>query len=111
MVAIGVVLVASFIATLSIRRSADEIRFEFATAWSAAVSLGLSIALVTSLQLGLLAVLASGAAGPGRLSLIGINPWLLMLISFIEVFAVATLAAFLSARPTDTSDTKPRAVN
>jgi hypothetical protein len=111
MVAIGVVLVASFIATLSIRRSADEIRFEFATAWSAAVSLGLSIALVTSLQLGLLAVLASGAAGPGRLSLIGINPWLLMLISFIEVFVVATLAAFLSARPTDTSDTKPRAVN
>ena len=111
MVAIGVVLVASFIATLSIRRSADEIRFEFATAWSAAVSLGLSIALVTSLQLGLLAVLASGAAGPGRLSLIGINPWLLMLISFIEVFVVATLAALLSARPTDTSDTKPRAVN
>jgi hypothetical protein len=111
MVAIGVVLLASFIATLSIRRSADEIRFEFATAWSAAISLGLSIAVVTSAQLGLLAVLASGSAGPGRLSQIGINPWLLMLISFIEVFIVSTLAAFLSARPTDSSDPKPRAVN
>ena len=111
MVAIGVVLLASFIATLSIRRSADEIRFEFATAWSAAISLGLSIAVVTSAQLGLLAVLASGSAGPGRLSQIGVNPWLLMLISFIEVFIVSTLAAFLSARPTDSSDPKPRAVN
>jgi hypothetical protein len=111
MVAIVVVLLAAFIATLSIRRSADEIRFEFATAWSAAISLGLSIALVTSLQLGLLAVLASGGAGPGRLSQIGINPWALMLVAFIEVFVVATLAAFFSARPSDGAEPKPRAVN
>jgi hypothetical protein len=111
MIAIAVVLIAAFIATLSIRRSADEIRFEFATAWSAAISLGLSIALVTSFQLGLLALLASGGAGPGRLSQIGINPWLLMLISFVEVFVVATLAAFFSARPSDSSASKPRAVS
>jgi hypothetical protein len=111
MIALAVVLLASFIATLSIRRSADEIRFEFATAWSAAISLGFSIALVTSLQLGLLALLASGGAGPGRLSQIGINPWLLMLVSFIEVFVVATLAAFFSARPAESSAPKPRAVS
>jgi len=111
MIAIVVVLLAAFIATLSIRRSADEIRFEFATAWSAAISLGLSIALVTSVQLGILAVLASGGAGPGRLSQIGINPWLLMLISFIEVFVVATLAAFFSARPAEASAPKPRPVS
>jgi hypothetical protein len=111
MIAIAVVLLAAFIATLSIRRSADEIRFEFATAWSAAISLGLSIALVTSVQLGILAVLASGGAGPGRLSQIGINPWLLMLISFIEVFVVATLAAFFSARPAEASAPKPRPVS
>ena len=111
MIAIVVVLLAAFIATLSIRRSADEIRFEFATAWSAAISLGISIALVTSVQLGILALLASGGAGPGRLSQIGINPWLLMLISFIEVFVVATLAAFFSARPADSSAPKPPAVS
>jgi hypothetical protein len=111
MIAIVVVLLAAFVATLSIRRSADEIRFEFATAWSAAISLGAAIALVTSLQLAVLAVIASGGAGPGRLSEIGINPWLLMLVSFVEVFVVSTLAAFFSARPTDSSAPKPRAVN
>lgn len=111
MVAIVVVLLAAFVATLSIRRSADEIRFEFATAWSAAISLGVSIALVTSLQLGLLAVLASGGAGPGRLSQIGINPWALMLVTFLEVFVVSTLAAFFSARPAASAEPKPRAVN
>jgi hypothetical protein len=111
MVAIVVVLLAAFIATLMIRKSADEIRFEFATAWSAAISLGLSIALVTSIQLGLLSVLASGGAGPGRLSEVGINPLALMLVSFIEVFAVSTLAAFYSARPTEAAIKKPRTLN
>lgn len=111
MIALVVVLLAAFVATLSIRRSADEIRFEFATAWSAAISLGAAIASVTSLQLAALAVVASGGAGPGRLSEIGINPWLLMLVSFVEVFVVSTLAAFFSARPTDSSAPKPRAVN
>lgn len=111
MIAIVVVLLAAFVATLSIRRSADEIRFEFSTAWSAAISLGASIALVTSLQLGALALIASGGAGPGRLVEVGINPWLLILVSFVEVFVVSTLAAFFSARPNDSSELKPRAVN
>jgi hypothetical protein len=111
MVAIAVVLLAAFIATVMIRRSADEIRFEFATAWSAAISLGASIALVASLQLGFLAVISSGGAGPGRLSEVGVNPWILMAVSFIEVFVVSTLAAFYSARPTENSIKKPQTVN
>lgn len=111
MIAIVVVLLAAFIATLMIRRSADEIRFEFATAWSAAISLGLSIALVTSLQLGFLALLASGGAGPGRLLEVGVNPLILMLVSFVEVFVVATLAAFYSARPTENAIKKPKTLS
>lgn len=99
MVAIVVVLLAAFFATIGVRRSADEIRFEFATAWSAAISLGLSIALVSSLQLSLLAVFASGGAGPGRLQTIGVNPLMLFAVSFIEIAVVSTLAAFFSARP------------
>jgi hypothetical protein len=99
MISIVVVLLAAFIATLAIRKSADEIRFEFATAWTAAISLGLSIALVTSIQMALLATIASGSAGPGRLVQVGVSPWLLALVVFVEVGVVATLAAFYSARP------------
>ena len=99
LISIVVVLLAAFIATLAIRKSADEIRFEFATAWTAAISLGLSIALVTSLQMALLATIASGSAGPGRLVQVGVSPWLLALVVFVEVGVVATLAAFYSARP------------
>ena len=106
MVSIVVVLLAAFIATLAIRKSADEIRFEFATAWTAAISLGLSIALVTALQMAVLATIASGSAGPGRLVQIGVSPWLLALVVFIEVGVVATLAAFYSARPVEDKPAK-----
>jgi hypothetical protein len=99
MISIAVVLLAAFIATLAVRKSADEIRFEFATAWTAAISLGLSIAFVTASQMGLLALIASGSAGPGRLSQVGVSPWLLAVVVFVEVGVVATLAAFYSARP------------
>ena len=99
MISIAVVLLAAFIATLAIRKSADEIRFEFAKSWTAALSLGLSIAFVTASQMGLLALIASGSAGPGRLSQVGVAPWVLALVVFVEVGVVATLAAFYSARP------------
>ena len=99
MISIAVVLLAAFVATLLIRKSADEIRFEFATAWTAAISLGLSIAFVTASQMGLLALMASGSAGPGRLSQVGVSPWLVALVVFVEVGVVSTLAAFYSARP------------
>ena len=110
MVSIAVVLLAAFIATLLIRKSADEIRFEFATAWSAAISLGLSIAFVTASQMGLLAFIASGSAGPGRLSQVGVSPWLVALVVFVEVGVVSTLAAFYSARPVADKPGKPKKV-
>lgn len=111
MVAIVVVLLAAFIATLAIRRSAEEIRFEFATSWSAAISLGLSIALVTAVQMGLLALLASGSAGPGRLAEVGVNVPVLMLVLFVEIAVVSILAAFFSAAPTGNDSAKTRKVN
>ena len=99
MVALLVPLVGAFVATIMIRRHADAIRFEFATAWSAAITLGLSIAIVASVEFGLLALLASGGVGPGRLQVIGVNPILVAGVLFIEVAVVAILAAFFSARP------------
>jgi hypothetical protein len=99
MVALLVPLVGAFVATIMIRRHADEIRFEFASAWSAAITLGLSIAVVASIEFGLLALLASGGVGPGRLQVIGVNPILVAGVLFIEVALVSILAAFFSARP------------
>jgi ABC-type branched-subunit amino acid transport system permease subunit len=99
MIVILVPLVAAFVATLAVRKSASDIRFEFASAWSAAISLGLAIGLVAALEMGALAVLASGGFGPGRLQTIGVNPALLMAVVFVESAAVATLAAFSIARP------------
>jgi len=110
MVSIAVVLLAAFIATLLIRKSADEIRFEFATAWTASISLGLSIAFVTATQMGLLAFIASGSAGPGRLAQVGVSPWQVALVVFVEVGVVSTLAAFFSARPVADQPGKPKKV-
>jgi ABC-type branched-subunit amino acid transport system permease subunit len=98
-VAIAVPLIAAFIATIAIKKHADEIRFEFASAWTAAISLGLSVGLVAALEMGALAFLASGSAGPGRLENVGVNPWILMVVVFVETAGVSILAAFFSARP------------
>jgi hypothetical protein len=99
MIAITVPLVGAFLATIFIRRYADAIRFEFASAWSAAISLGISIGLVAAVLIGTLATLASGGVGPGRLQVVGVNPILVAGVLFVEVAIVASLAAFFSARP------------
>ena len=99
MIALIVPLVGAFVATVLIRRHADAIRFEFASAWSAAITLGISIALVSAVEMGLLAMLASGGIGPERLQVVGVNPLLVAGVLFVEVAAVAIPAAFLSARP------------
>ena len=99
MIAITVPLVGAFMATIFIRRYADAIRFEFASAWSAAISLGISIGAVAAVLIGTLAALASGGVGPGRLQVVGVNPILIAGVLFIEVALVSSLAAFFSARP------------
>jgi len=97
--AIVVPLVAAFIATIAIKKHADAIRFEFASAWTAAISLGLSVGLIAALEMGILAAIASGSAGPGRLETIGVNPLILAAVVFVETSVVSILAAFFSARP------------
>jgi hypothetical protein len=97
--AVAVPLIAAFVATIAIKKHADEIRFEFASAWSAAISLGVSVALVAAVEMGLLAALASGSAGPGRLETVGVNPLILAAVVFVETAVVSILAAFFSARP------------
>ena len=99
MIAIVVPLVLAFLATLMIRSHAADVRFEFATPLASALALGLSIGFVTAGELALLAWLASGGFGPGRLQVNGVSPLWIFLVSFVEVAAVSVLASFYSARP------------
>jgi hypothetical protein len=75
------------------------VRFEFATPLASALALGLSIAFVAASELAILAWLASGGFGPGRLAVNGVSPLWIFAISFVEVAAVSILASFYSARP------------
>ena len=99
LIAVAVPLLGAFAATLLIKRHADEVRFEFASAWNAAISLGLAIGFVAAVEMGILAAAASGGFGPGRLQTVGINPLMVMAVVFVETASVSILAAFFSARP------------
>jgi hypothetical protein len=99
LVALVVPAVCSVVATLAVRRSADEIRFEFATAWTAALSLGLAISAVATLELTALALLASGGIGPERLQVFGVNPIWLAALAFAEFAVASVVAAFVTANP------------
>jgi hypothetical protein len=88
-----------FLATVAVRKYAAEIRFEFASAISAALALSASIALVAATELAILVSLASGAVGPGRLQVVGASPGLVFGVAFAMIFAVAFLASFFSAKP------------
>ncbi|MEY4390644.1 MAG: hypothetical protein RLZZ400_387, partial [Actinomycetota bacterium] len=92
------ILLALF-ATVAVRAHTAELRFNFATPFAAALSLGLSIGVVAAIEAAVLAFLTSGALGPGRLAFVGINPLVIAGVVFLEVAPISILAAFYSARP------------
>jgi hypothetical protein len=91
----------SIISLVLVRKSTADIRWEYATGFGASLALAFGVSVVTSLQLGLLAILASGAFGPGRLQFVGIEPGILVLTVFIVVFISSFLAGLVVARPED----------
>ena len=98
-IAVVVPLLAAFFATILVRRHADQVRWEFASPLSAALTLGISIGVIAAAEGGVLGVISSGALGPGRLQNIGVNPWMLALVLLIEVTPVAVATAFYTAKP------------
>ena len=96
-------VILAFVATLAIKRHAEAVRFNFASPLAAALSVGVGVGLVAAIELGILGWFASGGIGPDRLSFFGVNPWVLALVTFIEVAPAATLAAFYSTRPQQAS--------
>lgn len=99
MIVVAIPVLITFVATLAIKRHAEAVRFNFASPLAAALSVGVGVGVVAALEMGVLAWFASGGIGPERLSFFGINPWALILVTFVEVAPAATLAAFYSTRP------------
>lgn len=98
-------LLAAFFATLLVKSYTAELRFAYASATSAAISLGLAIGFVAAAQMWIMTELASGSIGPGRMNLVGVNPWIVAGVTFLEVSIASILASYFSARP-DAADTE-----
>ncbi len=98
-------LLSAFFATLLVKSHTAELRFNYASATSAAISLGLAIGFVAAVEMWIMADFAGGAIGPGRMALVGTNPWVVAGVTFVEVSIASILAAFFSARP-DAADTE-----
>jgi hypothetical protein len=92
-------LLAAFLATLLVKSHTAELRFNYASATSAALALGLSIGFVAAVEMFILADFSGGSIGPGRMAQVGATPWLVALVTFVEVSIASVLAAFFSARP------------
>jgi uncharacterized membrane protein len=74
-------------------------RWEFASRFSAAAVLAGLSALVSAVLAFALAAVASGSLGPGRLVQVGISPWQLALVIFVEVLIPVFLVALVVLRP------------
>jgi hypothetical protein len=98
-------LLCAFGATLLIKSHTADLRFSYASATSAAIALGVAIGFVAAVEMWILADFSGGSIGPGRMSVVGANPWLLAGVTFIEVTVASVLAAFFSARP-DAADSE-----
>lgn len=92
-------ILASFGATLLIKPYTADLRFNYASATTAAIALGIGVGLVAAVEMVILADFASGSIGPERMNMVGINLWLIFAVTFVEVAVTSILAAFFSARP------------
>ena len=99
-------ILAAFIGTLLVRRFTDQMRWEYATRFSAAISFAFMAALVAAVAGFLLTLLASGSFGPGRFSQVGVDSLLFAAVLFLEVLVPSFLAGFIVIKPY--SDAKER---
>lgn len=95
LVALLIPAAVAFGAGLVARRRTTEVAERAARPWTVTLSVVLGITVVVVVLAGLVAWCGSGAAGPGRLSDVGVNPGRLMLFLGVETLIGGTLALFL----------------
>ena len=96
-------ILAGFLLTVMSTRFLDEVRWEYATRASAAMALASVTAVLTAATAWLAAEFASGSVAPGRLSVVGITPWLFALAIGVEVGLGVLIGAVVVAAPTEGS--------
>lgn len=99
LVVILVPMLAAFIATFLVRNRFDQMRWEYATRLSAAFGFSLTTAVIAAFGAWLLATLASGSFGPGRLGSVGANPWWFAVAIFLEVLIPTFIAGLMTLKP------------
>ena len=100
-------VLAALIATFFVARHADQLRWEYGTRLSGALSLSLVAALTSAVTVFVVSLAASGSFGPGRFETVGAEPIIFALVVFVEVLVPSFLAALVIARPySDASERK-----
>lgn len=92
-------VITAFVATILVRKFTDQLRWEYATRFSAALALSTVAALVAGILAFALALVASGSIGPGRFSFLGINPLMFALVVSLEVLIPVFLASLVVVSP------------
>ena len=101
-------ILAGFLLTVMSTRFLDEVRWEYATRASAAMALASVTAVLTAATAWLAAEFASGSVAPGRLSVVGVTPWLFALAIGVEVGLGVLIGAVVVAAPTEGSSYSQR---
>ena len=100
-------VIAAILATFFVSKHADQLRWEYGTRVSGALSISIVAAMTAALTVYLISLAASGSFGPGRFENIGANPALFAGVIFLEVLIPSFLAALVIARPySDASERK-----
>ena len=92
-------IATALVATIVVRRRADQMRWEYATRWGAALALSFLSALVAAALAFAMALLASGSIGPGRFAVFGVDGRLFALVIFLEVLIPVFIASLVVVRP------------
>lgn len=92
-------VIGAFIATLLVRRHVDQMRWEYATRFSAALAFALTAAFFASAAVALLGLVASGSFGPGRLQLVGVDVLMWAAVTFVQVAVPSFIAGLLVIKP------------
>ncbi len=96
-------VVTAFVATILVRKFTDQLRWEYATRFSAALALSFVSATIAALLALALGLVASGSIGPGRFEFLGVDALMFAAVIFIEVLIPAFVASLVVVSPYQSS--------